>query len=238
MSRLRTYWFDLRTLPADATLAYRHEGVSGAWAALASRSLHRLVRTGRLIVFAHSLADHAKLVLPTDVRIAKAAADDLNDLTPLVGTRDVRRFHALLENGRHCLIAWRGTDPVGYAWVAGTVGPDVAIWPLPFDFPPTAAYLWNLYVLPSERAQGIGSALAKARLRLAGEQGFREGWRMVAPSNAASLQTVRKSAGTTRIVGEIRFVQLLSRTRARFTPAVGDLQGIDIPTTKVVISPT
>jgi ribosomal protein S18 acetylase RimI-like enzyme len=90
---------------------------------------------------------------------------------------------------------------------------------LPLAFPSSAAYLWNLYVLPSERSSGIGSALASARLQLTRESGFREGWRMVAPTNAPSLRTVQKTAAATRVVGEIRFLQLLGHTYARFTPS-------------------
>ena len=218
MNRLRKYWFDVRTLPADAALAYRHEGVRGAWKALASRSVHRVLRAGRVIVFAHPLRDERDSELPAGVRVSLASAEDLAALVSLAGEREANRFRALQEHGHHCLIAWRGTEPVGYAWVAQRMGPDVAIWPLPFEFPADAAYLWNLYVIPSERAHGIGSALAQARLRLARHNGLRQGWRMIDPSNSASLRTLKKSAGHTRVVGEIRFVQLFSRTYSRFTP--------------------
>jgi GNAT superfamily N-acetyltransferase len=218
VSRLRKYWFDACTLPADAALAYRHEGVRGAWKALASRSLHRVFRTGRLIVFAHSFGEEREPKLPAGVRVSLANADDLARLAALAGAREASRFRVLLEHGHHCLVAWRGAEPVGYAWVAQSVGKDVAMWPLPFEFPPDAAYLWNLYVRPSERSHGIGSALAHARLRLARHKGFREGWRMIAPSNSASLQTLRKSTDHTRVVGEVRFVQLFSRTYSRFLP--------------------
>jgi ribosomal protein S18 acetylase RimI-like enzyme len=218
MSRLGKYWLDLRTLPADAARAYRIDGLRGAWKALASRTLHRVFRAGRLIVFAHRLGDDRDSPLPAGVRITLATPEEMGALVPLAGEREASRFRVLQQNGHHCLIAWRGDQPVGYAWVAHRVGPDVAMWPLPFDFAPGAAYLWNLYVLPSERAHGIGSALARARLSLARKQGFREGWRMVAPSNAASLRTLRKSTNDTRVVGEIRFVQLVSRTYARFAP--------------------
>ena len=40
---------------------------------------------------------------------------------------------------------------------------------------------------------------------------------MIAPRNLPSLRTLR-AGGSTRIVGEIRFVQLLSLLRARFVP--------------------
>lgn len=217
MSRFRQYLYDVRTLPADMALGYHLEGMRGAWKALASRTLHRVVRFGRLVVFAHQLDREVEVTPPPDVRITRASAGDWALLGSLIPQRERIRFETLLGKGRRCLIAWRGDRPVGYAWVASDFGPDVALWPLPLKFPPTAAYLWNLYVLPSERSNGIGSALAQARLQLAKELGFREGWRMVATSNRASLRTVHKSAPGSRTVGELRFLQICGRTFARFT---------------------
>ena len=219
MRRITAYWFDLRTLPGDALLAYRLEGWAGAWKAVASRSLHRVFRNGRLIVFAHPVDQMVDVAPPAGVRITQPTGQEWARLASLVGRRELQRFLALSARGRRCLVAWRGDTPVGYAWVAGDLGPDVALSPLPLAFPSSAAYLLNLYVLPSERSSGIGSALASGRLRLAREIGFREGWRMVASTNAPSLRTVQKTAAATRVVGEIRFVQLLGRTYARFIPS-------------------
>ena len=219
MSRIGRYWLDLKTLPGDALVAYRHEGWTGAWKAVASRSLHRIFRRGRLMVFAHQVDQMVDLPPPAGVRITQPTAAEWARLASLLGRRELQRFRALSARGRRCLVAWRGETPVGYAWVADDLGPDVAVSPLPLAFPSSAAYLLNLYVLPSERSSGIGSALASGRLRLARESGFREGWRMVAPTNAPSLRTVQKTGAGTRLVGEIRFVQLLGRTYARFTPS-------------------
>ena len=218
MSRVHRFFHGLRTLPADARLGFRHERLRGVWKALAGRSLHHLVRSGRLIVFAQALDRATGSPLPSGISITRLDQGYWNALGSLVGRRELDQFRALLANGRHCLVAWRGEKPVGYAWVAEVIGPDVAIWPLPLEVPERTAYLWKLYVVPSERCNGIGSALAKARLQLARELGFRQAWRMVAPSNAASLRTVQKSATGTRVVGKIRFVQLLNRTYTRFTP--------------------
>jgi GNAT superfamily N-acetyltransferase len=219
MSRFTGYWFDLKTLPGDARMAYRREGWTGVWKAMASRSLHRIFRRGRLIVFAHRVDQMVDLAPPAGVRISQPTAQEWPRLASLVGQRELQRFRALSTRGRRCVVAWRGETPVGYAWVANDLGPDVAPSPLPLVFPSSAAYLLSLYVLPAERSSGIGSALASARLRLARETGFVEGWRMVAPTNAPSLRTVQKTAAGTRLVGEIRFVQLLGRTHARFTPS-------------------
>lgn len=216
---IRKYLMDLKTLPGDARLAYSHEGMRGVWKAVAARSLHRLIRTGRVIVFAQNIGYGPQIGPPPGVMIRVAGLSDRPAFASLAGEREGARFEQLLRNSRHCLIAWRGEKPVGYAWIADHAGPDVTFWPLPFGLPANAAYLWNLYVLPAERSTGIGSALAQARLRFARERGFEEGWRMVAPANTASLRTVRKSAAGTRVVGQVRFVQLLDRTYARFTPS-------------------
>ena len=137
-------------------------------------------------------------------------------LAYLVSRRDLDAFRALLAAGRIGVVAWRGGRAVGYAWMAERLAPDVTRCPIPL--PEEAVYLWDLYVLPAERGRGIGSALAAERLAIARELGYQEGWRMIAPRNLPSLRTLR-AGGATRIVGEIRFVQLLSLLRARFLPA-------------------
>jgi ribosomal protein S18 acetylase RimI-like enzyme len=217
MTRWQKTLVDLRTFPADTAIGYRREGLRGVWKAAATRSLHRVFRAGRLIVFAHPLDREFDPSLPPGIRVTRANDEELPALVPLAGVRDVSRFRSLIREGRHCLIAWRGDQPLGYAWV-GRAGPDIMLWPLPLEFPPDVVYLWNLYVLPSERGSGIGTALALARLRLAQELGFREGWRMVAPSNRPSLRTVEKTGAGTRIVGEIKFVHLIACNFNRFKP--------------------
>jgi GNAT superfamily N-acetyltransferase len=101
--------------------------------------------------------------------------------------------------------------------VAERLGPDVTVCPL--DLPQEAAYLWDLYVIPSERGSGVGSALASGRIRIARERGYGEGWRMISPANAPSLRTLAKSATHTRKVGELRFIKILSRVYSRYTAA-------------------
>lgn len=220
-SRLRKLLEDLRTLPSDVVLGYRNEGAQGVWKALASRSVHRWFQAGRLIVFAQPLDATPEISPPAGITIGAVTEADCARLASLVGLRDLARFRALLSKGRHCIVAWRGSQPVGHGWVYPGIGPENAIWPPPFEFPEYAAYLANLYVLPGERSKGVGSALARARLQKARELGFREGWRMIAVSNSASLRTIQNSGGRGRVVGEVRFVKLLTRTHSRFTPHPG-----------------
>ena len=211
------YVEDCRTFPADAALAWRHSGWRGVWEALASRTVDRIFRTGRMVVFAQSLDASPDVISPPGVRIAPLSEADWPALSTLVMQRDLARFRGLVAGGRHCVVAWRGSQPIGYGWVAEGIGPDVTA--CAFPLPAHAAYLWDLYVIRSERCNGVGSALASARVRKARELGFSEGWRIIAPSNGASLRTLAKTASGPRVVGELRYVKVLSRVRERFTPA-------------------
>lgn len=211
------YVEDCRTFPWDAALAFGHDGWRGVWDTLAPRTVHRLFRTNHVLIFAHSLDTAADVSPPAGVRIAPLGETDWSALSTLVTQRDEARFRALTAAGRHCVVAWRGRQPIGYGWVAKQIGPDVAVCDLPL--PDYAAYLWDLYVLPSERSNGVGSALASARMRTARELGFSEGWRMISPSNGASLRTLTKTAKGSRLIGELRYIKVLSRVHVRFRPA-------------------
>ena len=213
---LTKYVADLASLPGDAALGYRNDGLRGVWDALASRTVHRVLRASRLTVFAQPLNEVPDISLPAGLRITRLGAGDVESLAPVAGVRERRRFERLLEVGCIGVVAWRGEDPVGYAWVAPVMRPEVTQCPL--ELPSHAAYLWDLYVVPAERGSGVGSALAAERLRAARELGRTEGWRMITPGNTASLRTLRRSGAPPRVVGEMRYVKLGPRLFARFSP--------------------
>jgi ribosomal protein S18 acetylase RimI-like enzyme len=215
--QLSKYIEDCRTFPADVSLGWRLGGIRGIWDVLAPRTIDRLAGTGHMVIFAQSLDTASVITTPEGVTIRPIEEADLPALSAVVMQRTLTRFRGLMAAGRHGLVAWRGPKAIGYGWVAERTGPDVTVCPLPL--PPHAAYLWDLYVLPEERSNGIGSALATARMLKARELGFREGWRMISPSNAPSLRTLAKSGNGARIVGELRYVKLLSRVHSRFIPA-------------------
>lgn len=214
---LRKYLDDLRTFPGDAAIGWQRERWRGVWDALAVRSVYRVFRRGRFIVYAQPLDAARELPAPAGVRLALLTDADWPALEQLVGRRDLRRFRLLHDHGHLCAVAWRGERLIGYAWVALRMEPAVTECALPL--PPCAAYLWDLFVVPEERARGVGSALARERLRLAREHGRADGWRMITPDNHASVKTLARSGHTTRVVGEVRYVKLLSRVRSRFVPA-------------------
>lgn len=208
---------DCRTFPADAALGFRKEGWNGVWQAFAPRLVYRVIRYDRLVVFAQPVDHLPEPPMPSGVSIQPLREEDWPALRTLVGQRDLTRCRTLVAAGHAGLIAWRDGRPIGYAWVAARLGPEVTA--CSFPLPLYAAYLWNLYVIPAERGTGVGTALAAARLRTARDWGFREGWRTIAPSNGASLATLRKSGGSrTRVVGELRYLKVLGRMRSNFVP--------------------
>lgn len=225
--RLEKYARDWQTFPADAALLYRVDGIRGVWEALAPRTVHRLFRHGRLILFAQALESVPEIEPPAGVTITQATEGDWPALGTIATRREVQRFKDLIGAGRHCLVAWRGSRAIGYAWVAERIGPDVT--QVPFSLPADAAYLWDLYVLPTERSNGVGSALARARLKAARDRGFREGWRAIAPSNHASLRTLQRSGQGVRIVGELRYFKLLRRMYVRHTPSIAPVAALARP---------
>jgi GNAT superfamily N-acetyltransferase len=200
---------------------YRRGGWRDAWQTVAERTIDRVFRRGRFLVIVQDLDTVRDAPPPPDVAIRLLAESDWPALASLVPQRDLDRFRLFVDAGHACFIAWRGDQPIGYTWCARRLEPNVSILPVPL--PPHAAYLWDVYVPVSERRSGVGSALITARLRLAREWGFREGWRIVAPTNRPSLRTVDKTGGNSRVIGEITFVKLLSRLRARYRPLPADL---------------
>jgi GNAT superfamily N-acetyltransferase len=208
--RLSRWIGDLHTLPHDAALAYRRGGPRDLWQTLAHQSLYCVCRHGHLLIIAQALDSFRRVLPPPGVRITEATTSDWPALAAIVTRRELNGFARRLAAGAVGLIAWRDGSPVGYTWIAERLIPGVT--PCPFTLPANAAYLFDLYVLPSKRSEGIGSALTSVRLELARARGFEEGWRMISPSNGASLRTMEKTAGNAiRVVGEIRYVKVLSR---------------------------
>jgi GNAT superfamily N-acetyltransferase len=208
--RLSGWIGDLRTLPHDAALAYRRGGRSDLWGTLAHRSIYRVCRHGQLLIIAQALDSVREVPPPPGVHITELTPSDWPALAAIVTRRDLHGFARRLEAGTVGLVAWREQRPIGYTWVTERLLPFVI--PCPFVLPSNAAYLFDLYVVPAERSEGVGSALASARLTLARARGFEEGWRMISPANRASLRTVERTAVKgTRVVAELRYVRFLSK---------------------------
>jgi len=216
---MHKYLRDLLTLPGDALGAWRREGATGLRTELAERTIRRVWRRSHMLVIAQDLAACAVAPTPPGVAV-RPFEGDWSALAGITTARQRAGFAHAVARGRHCLVAWHEGRPLGYTWLSERMERDVEFHELPLAA--DAVYLWNLWVLPSARNLGIGSALVSARLRLALDLGYREGWRMVAPDNAPSLRTVAKTAGTgTRLVAELYVRKLGARARVRYVPVTG-----------------
>jgi GNAT superfamily N-acetyltransferase len=212
--RWQKYLEDALTLPFDAARAWQNDRWRGVWDAIAIRSVYRFFRSGRLVVYAQPVGAARDIAAPPGVSLIRLQDGDWPALERFLTARDYQRFRELHARGHRGIVAWRGRTPIGYAWVALHIDPVVTECPLPL--PDHAAYLWDLFVTPTERSSGVGSALASARLRAAREWGRTEGWRMIEASNHASLRTLAKSAGATHVIGVMRFRKIGSRMHAHF----------------------
>jgi GNAT superfamily N-acetyltransferase len=220
IARFVNHW---RGFPAEARRAYRVGGMTELRQAVAERSVHLLFRRDRMVIIADPLDAFREVAVPPGVTITVARSSDWGLMSGMASARDIELFRNRQIQGRTCLIAWRDARPIGYTWFSERMGPDVTACTIPL--PSHAAYLYDLYVTPSERGTGVGSALVTARLNAARERGFTEGWRMISVGNGASLRTAEKTASEgTRVVGELTYFKVLDRMYPRFTPRVEDTQ--------------
>jgi GNAT superfamily N-acetyltransferase len=209
--------------PAEARRAYRIGGMAELRHVVAERSVYLVFRRDRMVVIAQRLDSIREVPAPPGVTITIGTSSDWDLASEISSVQDIALFRKRLAAGRTCLLAWRDNKPIGYTWLSERMGPDVTACTLPL--PAHAAYFYDLYVIPVERSSGVGTALVSARLRLARERGFAEGWRTVSVENGASLRTAEKTSGKgTRIVGEMTYVKILDRMFPRFAPSAGDEQ--------------
>jgi GNAT superfamily N-acetyltransferase len=221
------YLRDAVTFPRDAGAAWRHAGVPGVWREVRVRSLDRFLRRGLAIVLEHVLVDVPYLPLPEGVRITPFAGPDWSPFLAITTAKRISRFSERIARGRECLVAWRGTRPIGFTWISTRMDRDIESYPLPL--PPDATYHWDLFVDSAERGNGLGAALASARLHHSRKKGFRVGWRMIEIDNRASQRTAQKtSAESTRVIGEVRYMRVFGRTWSRFTPGIASPQAATV----------
>lgn len=215
--RLGRYIEDARTLPGDLRLAWRLEGWRGAVLEIKDRTLHRVYRRGRFLLFEQELESLRLPPIPSGVTIRELTLDDLPEMRGVLTQRKLAKSRELFERGRICLGAWLHGALCGYTWISTRMEADAEFYTL--DLPADAVYMWDLFVLPAVRGAGIGSALVGARLEHARALGYKKAWRMVSPSNRPSMRTFHKSAqGGFTLIGEMRSIKILSRAYTRLRP--------------------
>ncbi len=153
-----------RGFPAEARRAYRVGGMSELRQVVADRSVHLLFRRDHMVIIADPLDAFREVAIPSGVTITVAKPSDWDLMSGIASARDIELFRNRQLQGRTGLVAWRDGRPIGYTWVSERMGPDVTACVIPL--PSHAAYFYDLYVSPSERGTGVGSALVTARLKL------------------------------------------------------------------------
>lgn len=216
-SRMQKYLTDCRTLPGDISGAWRAGGMSGVWLELRRRTVDRVGGYARGLVVEADITDVPEVAPPPGIEITPFAGPDWSLLGDLAGERLRAKFAAAAAAGRSCMIARRGRQVVGYAWISPAVTPLYESFELPL--PADAIYAWHVQVARQERGRGIGSALVGFRLHHARLRGFRRAWGVIRPDNIASLRSF-SSAGPCQVVGTVFRVKVLSSMRSRFRPLV------------------
>jgi ribosomal protein S18 acetylase RimI-like enzyme len=214
---LSRYLTDLRTFPADAALAWSQRGLAGVREELAHRTLYRVLRWGRMWVLEQDLSLLRAQQPPPGVTIEEFQGD-WSELSEIATSREIRGFERAAAGGRVCLVARRGGRPIGYTWISFSIDASIETYQIPL--PADAAYGWNLFVVPSERRSGTGTALTAARLALMRERGYARGWRMISPSNQASRRTYEKtSTAGSRQVATLSYVKIWRHLITRYVPS-------------------
>jgi GNAT superfamily N-acetyltransferase len=214
---MNKYVRDVATFPRDASAAWRHRGASGVWREVRVRTFDRISRRGLALLLEHALEDVPHLPLPDGVRIAPFDGSDWSPFLALTTAARLERFRKRIARGRECLVAWRGDRPVGFTWISTKMERDIETYALPL--PTDTTYHWDLYVASEERGNGLGTALAFARLHHSRGKAFRAGWRLIDVDNLASQRTAQKTAApSTRVVGELRYMSIFGHSWFRFTP--------------------
>lgn len=223
---LQKYFFDLQTLPGDLGRSWRADGLMGIRTEIRRRSVDRVALRARSLVIEGDLLDTRKLPPPEGVEIREFAGDWAL-LGDLVGRRLAPHFVAASAAGRRCLVAWRGAQAVGYAWLAPTMDLrfDKFLLPLPAD----AAYFWVVQIARSERRKGLGGALGSAALHGARDQGWRRAWMIIRPANRASLRAAAMLMPSSRVVGSVTRTKLLTWMSSHY-----DALPVPLPLTSVL----
>ncbi len=223
---IRTLVRDFLTFPADSALGWRQDRWRGVWRELRVRTVQRFFRRGCFLLIEEELNQLVPVDLPEGIRV-EPFQGEWAELEGVVPHRLHFAFERWAGRGRTCMLAWRGSRPVGYTWCSESMDPEIEF--LPLALPDDTAYLWALTVIPSERNRGVGSALAWFRLHHARGRGFRKAWRAVDPANLPSMRTVEKtSGGDARILGELSYVRLLRKPWFRFRPMAGGPQELPV----------
>jgi ribosomal protein S18 acetylase RimI-like enzyme len=210
---LSRYLSDIRNFPGDALRAWRIGGWAGVREELQKRTLDRLGGYGWRFVVEADLSRLADMSPPDEVEIRPFSGPDWLLLGDMARSRLAPQFGEATAAGRTCLVAWKRRQAVGYAWFSPSI--EVRHERYDLQLPSDAIYIWQLEVARSERRRGVAAALLSSGLMLSRAHGFRRGWIIVHPDDAASLRAIA-SVAPSRVLGTVARVKVLSWMRSRY----------------------
>lgn len=134
--------------------------------------------------------------LPALAPIAEFRAETSADpyLLAALSNYAVAEAQRRLAAGHRAYVAWIGSAPAAYGWVA-TVGASIGELGVDMQLPLTDRYLWDFVTLPEWRGRGIYPHLLQAILRREAQAAERC-WIIAAPENRASSAGITKAGFT------------------------------------------
>jgi ribosomal protein S18 acetylase RimI-like enzyme len=213
--RIQKYLTDVATLPGDAAAAWRSDGPTGVWTEVRRRTVDRAVGYVRYIVLEADLDGFRRVPPPDGIVIRPFDGSDWASLGYLVSCRVAPIFTAAVRAGRTCLVAWRGSEALGYLWLSPAIEERYENFVLPL--PPDTIYVWQIQVARSARRQGLGAALVSAGFEYAVNRGVRRSWMITSPANTAAQKTIATIAAS-RVLGNISRVKVGSWMQGRYAP--------------------
>jgi GNAT superfamily N-acetyltransferase len=207
------YLFDAKTLPGDLIRSWRADGVNGIVDQLRQRSLDRIAVRSHSLVIETELHDVRQIPPPKGVSICRFKGE-WTVLGDLVSQRMTPYLSSAARAGRWCLVARRGGEPVGIAWLAPKM--DIRFDKFTLPLPADAVYLWMVQVVRTERTNYLGRALASAALGWAQEVGWRRAWMIINPENRVSLRAAANVMPSSRVLGSVTRTKLFTRMHSEY----------------------
>jgi ribosomal protein S18 acetylase RimI-like enzyme len=213
--RIEKYLTDIATLPGDAAAAWRTEGPTGVLTEVRRRTVDRAGGYVRYIVLDADLDGFRRVPPPDGVRIEPFSGSDWSALGGLVSRQLAPACNAAVRAGRECLVAWRGSEALGFIWFSPAVEQRYESFSLPL--PPGTTYLWQLRVARWARNQGIGAALVSAGFEHAVRRGVRRSLMITSGKNTAAQKTVATITASW-VLGSISRVKVATWMQTRYVP--------------------
>ncbi|HYT00812.1 MAG TPA: GNAT family N-acetyltransferase [Thermoplasmata archaeon] len=145
---------------------------------------------------------------PVDARVA--SEEDLHRLASMQG-RSEGDWLSRRARGVMCLVAWSGPAPIGYLWITRSAELMTEVnHVLDVSRDPAGAYLFDGYVFPSHRRQGVLRGLLQSSKRWGAQRGLSRLYAAFTRDNHVSEHALHR-AGFQAVVGDISLLRVLHR---------------------------